>query len=157
MKPSPPPPPPPRSASPAPAAPRPAAKSAKPSAPTPPLSANERGVARRARKKAERRRKNWLVWLGFCAATAVIAGTALGVSSRFLHIKGIWKDYKDVKALVVSKQVTLKAQQEQLAQGRKRLNAFNGGSGRERALAKNGFIRPGERILLFPSDNKSQP
>ena len=114
-------------------------------------------MQRRARKKVERRRKNWLVWLGFCAATAVIAGMALGVSSRYLHVKGIWKDYKDVQALVASKGVTLKAQQAQLAQGRKRLNSFNGGSGRERALAKNGYIRPGERILLFPNDSKSNP
>ncbi|RYX85453.1 hypothetical protein EON83_05665 [bacterium] len=133
---------------PAAAAPRSGAKSskAKPKAPAPPLSANERGVQRRAKKKAERRRKNWLVWLGFAAATAVIVGTAAGVRSELKH----------ANARVASKQSTLKALQNQLAQGKRRLSAFKGGSGRERALAENGFIKPGERILLFPSDSKSK-
>ncbi|BCM90137.1 hypothetical protein IAD21_01988 [Abditibacteriota bacterium] len=127
------------------AAPRPGGKSAKPKTVSPPLTANERGVQRRARKKVERRRKNWLVWLGFAAATAVIVGAATGVRSEL----------KSAKGRVASKQVTLKALQTQLAQGRKRLSAFNGGSGRERALAENGFIKPSERILLFPRNNKS--
>ena len=122
---------------------------------SPALSANERGIARRAQKKKQTRRKNWLVWLGFAAATAIIAGTAFGVSSPYLHIKGITREYKAVKARVVTKQVTLKALQAQLAAGTKRLSAFNGGSGRERALAENGFVRPGERILLFPPDAKT--
>ncbi len=68
---------------------------------------------------------------------------------------GVRSELKSAKARVASKQTTLQALQKQLDQGRKRLSAFNGGSGRERALAENGFIRPGERILLFPRDNKS--
>ncbi len=131
--------------------PKPAPKAKNPS---PALSANERGVARRARKKAKRRRVNTLAWTGFLAATVVIAGTAFGVSSRFGHLKGIWGEYKAVHARVRTKQVTLQALRAQLDAGRKRLAAFGGGSGRERALAENGFVRPGERILLFPPSTK---
>ncbi len=132
------------------------ASPSKPKTASPPLSANERGVQRRARKKTQTRRKNWLVWLGFAAATAVVAGTAFGVSSRFFEVKGIMGEYKGVKARVATKQETLKALQAQLERGRKRLAVSNRGSGRERALAENGFVRPGERILLFPRDKNKE-
>ncbi len=134
---------------------RPSSRPKKSKTAAPPLSANERGIQRRARKKKQTRRKNWLVWLGFVAATAVIAGTAFGVSSRYLQVKGIMSEYKGVKARVATKQETLRALRAQLDAGSKRLATLGGGSGRERALAENGFIRPGERILLFPRDPKT--
>ncbi len=84
----------------------------------------------------------------------MLAGVVLGVDSahnqKWLHFKGVWREYKEVRAKVQTKQATLHDLRAQLARARKRLAGFNKGSGRERALAENGFVRPGERILLFP-------
>ena len=110
-------------------------------------------MLRRAQRKKQQKRKNWLVWLGFLALSAMIAGVALGVSSQhhsWPHFKGVWGEYKEVQARVRTKQVTLQALRVQLNRAKKRLSGFDRGSGRERALAENGFVRPGERILLFP-------
>jgi len=94
------------------------------------------------------------VWLGFVALTAMIAGVALGVESsrnqKWPHFKGVWREYKEVKAKVRTKQATLHYLRAELTRAQKRLAGFERGSGRERALAENGFVRPGERILLFP-------
>lgn len=131
--------------------------SSKKGLPSPPLSANERGVQRRAKRKKQQKRKNWLVWLGFIALSAMLAGVALGVNSsanrnqKWPHFKGVWREYKEVRAKVRIKQATLHDLRAELARAQKRLAGFNKGSGRERALAENGFVRPGERILLFPS------
>lgn len=143
----------------APSAPR-RKSSSKKGLPSPPLSANERGVQRRAKRKKQQKRKNWLVWLGFFALTAMIAGVALGVSSRthsWPHFKGVWGEYKEVQAKVQTKQATLRDLRAQLDRAKKRLAGFDRGSGRERALAENGFVRPGERILLFPPGKDDTP
>lgn len=131
--------------------------SSKKGLPAPPLSANERGVQRRAKRKKQQKRKSWLVWLGFVALSAMLAGVALGVDSaanhklKWPHFKGVLGEYKEVRAKVRTKQATLQDLRAELARARKRLAGFNKGSGRERALAENGFVRPGERILLFPT------
>jgi len=123
-----------------------------------PLDANERGVLRRAKRKKQQKRKNWGVWLGFAAISAMLAGVALGIHSvpkargKWPHLKGVWGELKEVRAKVATKKATLHDLRVQLAGAQKRLAGFNRGSGRERALAENGFVRPGERILLFPPD-----
>lgn len=114
--------------------------SSKKSAPAAPLSANERGIQRRAKKKAQGRRRNVGAIIALVAATTIIVGAAAGIRSEL----------KSTKSHVAAKQITLAALQAQLDQGKKRLAAFTKGTGRERALAENGYIRPGERILLFP-------
>ena len=110
------------------------------------------GVARRARKKAERRRKNLLVLLVFACVTAILSGTAFGT---WQGRGGVWGEYQDAKAKVATKEATLRDLRAQLQRGRKRLADFAHNGGRERALVDNGFIREGDRLLLFPKDEKS--
>ena len=112
---------------------------------------NAPGAARRAQKKAEHRRKAGLALLVFAAVSAILGGTAFGAWQGH---QGIWHEYKDVKSKVIAKEQTLRDLRAQLERGRKRLADFNHNSGRERALVENGFIRDGDRLLLFPKDAK---
>lgn len=115
-------------------------------------------MVRRAKRKKQQKRKNWGVWVGFVALSVMLAGVALGIHSvpsakgKWPHFKGVWGELKEVKAKVATKRATLHDLRVQLAQAQKRLAGFDKGSGHERALAENGFVRPGERILLFPPD-----
>lgn len=98
------------------------------------------GTKRRAQKKVRARQNNLLAWTIALAVTIMIGGTAAGV----------WSELQTVKGRVAQKRSTLADLSMQLESGKKRLGALASSSGKERVLVENGFIKPGERLLLFP-------
>ncbi len=98
------------------------------------------GVKRRALKKKRRRQSNLVAWSVAAAITVTLAGTAAG----------IWTEYQGAHERVAQKRATLSDLNAQLEAGKRRLSALASASGRERVLVENGFIKPGERLLLFP-------
>jgi hypothetical protein len=106
-------------------------------------AATDPGAKRRALKKKRGRQRDLVAWLIAGAVSVMIAGTAAG----------IWSEFKDAQGRVVEKRSTLAALNKELETGKKRLNALASASGKERVLVENGFIRPGERLLLFPKEN----
>ncbi|WP_123580325.1 hypothetical protein [Abditibacterium utsteinense] len=105
--------------------------------PKPPLDA---GAKRRALKKKRGRQNNLVAWLVAAAITVTIAGTAAG----------IWTELQSAKGRVAQKRATFADLQAQFESGKRRLSALASASGKERVLVENGFIKPGERLLLFP-------
>ncbi len=105
------------------------------------------GAKRRALKKKRGRQSNAVAWLGAAAVTVAIAGTAAG----------IWTELEGAKARVSQKRATLTDLSAQFESGKRRLSALASASGRERVLVENGFIKPGERLLLFPQSPEKMP
>ena len=104
------------------------------------------GTKRRALKKRRARQSNWLAWTVAAAITVVIAGAGVG----------LWTELGEVRERVTQKRATLADLNAQLEKGRNRLRALSSSSGKERVLVENGFIRPGERLLLFPKTTKPE-
>lgn len=107
---------------------------------------NDAGVRRRARKRAQDRSKNVLVWSVFLVLSVLISGASLGVWSRF----------QGVKEKVALKQATLHDLQAQLDTRKRKLATMTSPAGKDRVLVENGFVRPDQRILLFPSEKKAR-
>ena len=123
--------------------PRRAAPKTPKSAPKP---ATDPGSKRRALKKKRTQQGNFLAWTVAAAVSVVIAGAAAGV----------WSEFQSAQGRVAQKRATLADLRAQLEIGKKRLGALASASGKERVLVENGFIKPGERLLLFPK-NSSKP
>lgn len=98
------------------------------------------GAKRRALKKKRGRQSNLVAWLVAAAVTVTIVGTAAGIRAEL----------QGAKSRVAQKRATLADLNAQLESGKRRLSALASASGRERVLVENGFIKPGERLLLFP-------
>lgn len=98
------------------------------------------GSKRRALKKRRSRQANLAAWTLAAAITVAIAGASAG----------IWAEFQSVKGRVAQKRATLADLTAQLESGKRRLRALASASGKERVLVENGFIKPGERLLLFP-------
>lgn len=62
----------------------------------------------------------------------------------------VWAEYRLYQGEVDRKEATLHDLHEQLETGRKRLAVLQSPKGREQMLIEHGYIRPGDRILLFP-------
>jgi hypothetical protein len=58
-----------------------------------------------------------------------------------------WRSYESERRIA---QAQLTALQEQLDVGQRRLNSLRSPKGREQILAEHGYLRPGDRMLLFP-------
>lgn len=101
------------------------------------------GAKRRAQKKVRARQNNYLAWTVALAVTVILGGTAAGV----------WSELQTVKGRVSQKRSTLADLSAQLESGKRRLSALASSSGKERVLVENGYIKPGERLLLFPKTN----
>ena len=97
------------------------------------------GVARRSAKRAVKRRNNALIWGAVAVVTVVFTGTAAGVYSDCHWVKGQIA-YKNATL------VDLKAQEEI---GKKHLEGLSTDEGKVRILVENGFIKPGQRLLLM--------
>jgi hypothetical protein len=117
-----------------------AAKSAAKAKSTPAPKPRDPGEARRAAKKAATRRNNVVAWVIAAGVTVVIAGTSAGVYS----------DYLSMQRRIARKQDTLRDLQKQEENGRRRLAQLSSPRGREQVLVNNGYIKPGDRLLLFP-------
>lgn len=86
-------------------------------------------------------------------ATTILFALVAGVFSLSLwamtHV--VWSEYRLYQGEVERREATLRDLQEQLETGRKRLAVLQSPKGREQLLIEHGYIRPGDRILLFPS------
>jgi len=109
------------------------------------LDPNDAGVKRRARKKAETRNKNLMIWGVTLCLTVAIGSMAAGVYDRYGKMKG----------KVADKNGMLVALQKQLDEKKSRLTAMSSSVGKERVLVERGFVRDGERLLLFPKKKKA--
>ena len=98
------------------------------------------------RGKAKKGGTSWLVWLGAGAISVVLLGATLGV----------WSEYRATKARVAARREVLVDLEKQAQNGRQRLKALSNKGGREQLLLENGYIRPGERLLLFPRTAEEQ-
>lgn len=103
------------------------------------------GAKRRALKKAQSRRRNLLA----AGVVVVVSCLTLGATEK------IWAEYRGAKTRIAAKQAELSDLQEQLERGQKRLSALASAAGKERVLVENAFIKPGERLLLFPKPNQT--
>lgn len=85
-------------------------------------------------------------------ATAILIALVSAVFSLSLmamtHV--VWAEYRLYQGEVERKETTLDELQEQLETGHKRLAVLQSPKGREQLLIEHGYIRPGDRILLFP-------
>jgi hypothetical protein len=108
------------------------------------LDPNDAGVRRRARKKTETRKKNLIIWGITLGLTVIIGGMATGIYAR----------YESVSADVDHKNEVLASLQKQLNEKRQKLSEMSSAVGKERVLVERGFVRDGERLLLFPKDKK---
>ena len=68
----------------------------------------------------------------------------------------VWAEYRLYQGEVDRKEATLNDLQEQLETGRKRLAVLQSPKGREQLLIEHGYIRPGDRILVFPATPKER-
>ena len=123
------------------------AKSRAPRAEKPQLDPNDAGVQRRARKRAARRRNNWLAWVLVAALSVVIAGAATGV----------WQEYQGLQKKIGTKEGTLSDLSAQLQRKQRRVQALTTREGKERALVEGGYLGEGERFLLFPKKRGQAP
>jgi len=60
-----------------------------------------------------------------------------------------WRRYNSEEAIARAQLVAL---EEQLDNGKRRLAVLRSDKGREQLLVEHGFLKPGDRILLFPSE-----
>ncbi len=98
-----------------------------------------------ARVRKRRRARSRIVrLLGAGAVGAVLLGlTAL--------LKISHADYSAVRDEVASREAQLRTLQTQQRSGHRRLAALQHEKGRAQSLIEHGYVRPGDRILLFPS------
>ncbi len=61
-------------------------------------------------------------------------------------------DWRRFNGEVARNEAQLKVLTTQLETGKRRLNVLESDKGREQLLIENGYLKPGERILLFPPD-----
>lgn len=97
------------------------------------------------KKRARLRRRRMWVWtqtLGFALASLLLMGALFSVHA----------EYSKWHTRVSKREEELAALKTQLGVGQKRLAALQSPQGRKQLLIENGFLRPGDRILEFPSD-----
>lgn len=124
--------------------PRPSTPRAKKAASGPVTDA---GVRRRELKKKRNRQSAMVGWVAAAAATVMIGGMAAGVLSEL----------RSAESRVAQKRATLADLKTQFEIGKKRLSALSSASGKERVLVENGFVKPGQRLLLFPKPTPKTP
>ena len=87
-----------------------------------------------------------------------LAGLAAScVAGAFLlnAIGGAQADLRQIHKQVAEKQENFRVFDNQRNDENKRLAHLKSEKGREQLLAEHGYLRPGDRILLFPSDKKT--
>lgn len=115
-----------------------------------PVDLNQDGVKRRAAKKQQTRRQNVTVWSVFLVASLMLSCMMAGVY-------GGKEGYRVSKNRLTSKQAALRDLKAQLEKAQRRFSAMSSEAGKHRTLVENGFLRDGERLLLFPRDKKDTP
>ncbi len=69
----------------------------------------------------------------------------------------VFRDWRSYESEASIAHAQLSALQEQLDTGQRRLSSLRSPKGREQILVEHGFIRPGDRMLLFPAEAASKP
>lgn len=64
----------------------------------------------------------------------------------------VFRDWRSYESEANIARAQLSGLQEQLDVGQRRLKSLRSAKGREQILAEHGFIRPGDRLLLFPRE-----
>ncbi|HVF10196.1 MAG TPA: hypothetical protein VNA16_05305 [Abditibacteriaceae bacterium] len=108
--------------------------------PAPASAARQR--PRRAARKAGKLRR---------AHLAMLTISGLGCLVLLAMISIVRADYREIKARADSKATLLAVLREQQRIGERRLAVLESGGGHEELLLDHGYIRPGDRILLFPA------
>jgi hypothetical protein len=114
---------------------------------TAPRPATDAGVRRRELKKKRGRQSALVAWLLAVGASVMIGLAAAKVSVELDKAEG----------RVAQKRATLADLKTQFEIGKKRLKALNSASGKERVLVENGFVKPGQRLLLYPKPTPKEP
>ncbi len=96
-------------------------------------------AAARQRRAAARRRNIWL-GMGTCAMSLLLGAM----------ISDSLANYRWMRSQVDTRQTQLASLQAQKLNGQRRLAALRSPKGTEEVLHSHGYIRPGDRILLFP-------
>jgi hypothetical protein len=102
--------------------------------------AGDAGAKRRAERKAANRRNNWIA--GLIAISVTVAVSAAGA--------GVYSEYSQRELQIAHKKATLFKLQKQEENGRRRLTQLKSPRGRADLLVNSGYIKPGDRVLLFP-------
>jgi len=109
------------------------------------LQANRQAKIKR-RLQLKRRLTPWEL-AGFAASC---------VACAFLlrEISGAQADFRQIHQQVTEKQTQFRALDKQNSDEKARLAHLKSEKGREQLLAERGYLRPGDRILLFPTEEK---
>ena len=81
-------------------------------------------------------------------ALLVLSGLSCLVLLTLISV--VHADYRSMKAKADAKAELLTDLRERQQADRRRLAVLESGEGREQLLLDNGYVRPGDRILLFP-------
>ena len=88
---------------------------------------------------------------------AGFAVSCLACAFLLRPISGAQSDLNRVHNQVVDKQAQFRALDKQNSDEKNRLAHLKSEKGREQLLAEHGYLRPGDRILLFPTVEKPTP
>jgi hypothetical protein len=88
-------------------------------------------------------------WIGLCASTAACLLLLRGIA-------GAQSEQHRLRELVTAKQTQLSALNQQKNEEEKKLAYMRSEKGREQVLAERGYLKHGDRILVFPADDKKQ-
>lgn len=111
-------------------------------------SENSSPVVTRKRRAQVRRRKYTVM-----AITALFSGAALFLMVTIFSMRA---EYSDWKAQVERREAEYSALQKKLTDEQKRLAALKSPQGRAELLIDNGYLKPGDRYLVFPAENDSR-
>jgi hypothetical protein len=95
----------------------------------------------RRRRRLREQRRGWAVFTVFAVLFIAMMAT----------IQSSLADYALFRGQVESKEDQLRALRAQLHTGKQRLAGLQWEKGRTQSLVERGYIKPGDRILLFPT------
>jgi cell division protein FtsB len=106
--------------------------------------ARRRRVARREKIRRQRAAVGWK-----SLGAMIVTGAASFVI--FFFIAKSYASYREFDGQVKGKTAALRALEEQQKTARAHLTLLESDKGRAQLLVERGYVRPGERILLFPA------
>ena len=86
------------------------------------------------------------------ATLLMVIPTTLASITLMAMAHVVFRDWRSYESEASIARAQLNGLQEQLEVGQRRLKVLRSAKGREQILAEHGFIRPGDRLLLFPKE-----
>jgi hypothetical protein len=115
----------------------------------------EQQAAARLRERRRKARRRKIRNLGWRNLLVLVVGAA--ASMVFLAmIADAYADYRFFQTNVQKSELRLEALDEQYRMAQNRLARLDGDNGKKEILVEKGYVRPGERILLFPANRRDQ-